>query len=61
MGTHAKPNADEMIARQIDDEYSLDFRVHGTDAGGVNEVDAKSKAFKGDVLKEVTVPQLGVR
>jgi len=39
MRTRAKPNADKMVARQINNEDPLDFRTDETDVGEVNEVD----------------------
>jgi len=40
MRTRAKPNADEMITRHVDNEDPLDFRVDGADVSAVTEVDA---------------------
>ena len=48
MRTHAKPNADEMVARKVNDGNPLGFRADRADAGRrVKEVDDKSQAFKG--------------
>ena len=61
MRTRAEPNADEVVAGQINDKDSLDFMVDRADVGGVNEIDGKSEAFEGGFLKEIAIPQLGAR
>ena len=49
-----------MVAGHIDDEDPLDIRADGADFGAVNEVDSEAKAFESSVLKEITIPQLGM-
>ena len=61
MRTRAKPNADKMVSRHVDDEDPLGFWADRADAGRVNKVDSKPEAFKGGALKEITVPRLGMR
>ena len=56
MRTRAKPNADIMITRKVDNEDSLSFRTNGADASVMDEVYDEAKAFEGDIFKESAVP-----
>ena len=56
MGTHAKPNADGVVARKIDDGDPLGLWPNGADMGVVDEVDNKSEPLEGGVFEETTIP-----
>lgn len=58
MRTRAKPNADKVIARKVDNKYSLGFQADGADIGGVSEVEDEPEAFEGYILEKIIIPPL---
>lgn len=54
--THAEPNTDKMVAREVKDDNSLGLSANRAYVSNMNEVDDESEAFKGCVLKETTIP-----
>ena len=57
-GACAKPNANEMVARKVNDSDKLGFWPNRTDIGVVNEIDDEPEAFEGCLFEETTVPRL---
>ena len=60
MRTRAKPNADKMVARKIDDKYPLGIGANRANSRRVGDVYDKSETFKGRIFKKVTIPHLDV-
>lgn len=58
MGACAKPNADEMVTRKINDKDAFGVCIHRAGAARMREVDDQPEAFEGYGLEESTIPPL---
>jgi hypothetical protein len=58
MGACAKPNADEMVTRKINDKDAFGLCIHRAGAARMREVDDQPEAFEGYGLEESTIPPL---